>query len=60
MMHWPQYLVLASMALSFAISRKCSGQPRKPYNPVVDLIGIFISLSLLTAGGFFAPIGWSF
>lgn len=60
MMHWPQYLVLGSAALSFAVHCKYSGEARSPFNPIASLVGTAISLSILIAGGFFAPFGWSF
>lgn len=58
MVHWPQILILASMALSFALHCQKAGQIRR-YNPVGYLIDAAVTGYILLQGGFFAVWGWT-
>lgn len=50
---WPEGILLALLALSFAVHCEKAGQTRE-YSPVANLIDAAILLGLLWWGGFFA------
>lgn len=49
---WPQITMFAFLALSFAVHCKCAGEPKGPYDPVLNIIDVAIWITLLYFGGF--------
>ncbi len=52
-MHTPQIIVLVLMGIGLLLSANQHGQPRKPTNFWLSLIGTMLTIGLLIWGGFF-------
>lgn len=53
---WPQITWVVLVALALGIHAAKHGQQREPYNFIMALVNVVISVGLLYAGGFFNPI----
>jgi hypothetical protein len=53
---WPPIILILLMAIDFGVTLAKAGELKGKHNPLITLVGMAITGSLLYWGGFFVPL----